>query len=75
MSLMGHGAKELESLIFRGIKAQLFGDTKVLASVSYLTTFGYLENNSLRILKSCGTILLTFKFSPKIFQNRLCRYL
>ena len=42
--------KELESIIFYGIKAQIYGDKKNVVSVSYITIFGFLAYNSLRIL-------------------------
>ena len=42
--------KELESIIFYGIKAKIYGDKKNVVSVSYITIFGFLVYNSLRIL-------------------------
>ena len=60
-----HG-KELESFIYCGIKYQIFGDKKDIVSVSYLTVFGFLEYNSLRILKSCGFVSLALKTSLNV---------
>lgn len=37
--------KEIESFIFWGAKAHIFGGEKVIVSVPYLTTFGYLPYN------------------------------
>ena len=66
MLFLKHG-KELESIIFLwhifcGIKAQIFGNKKNIVSVPYITVLGFLECNSLRILKSYVIILLTLKF-------------
>ena len=60
-----HG-KEPESFTFCGIKDQIFGDKKDIVSVSYLTVFGFLAYNSLRILKSYGIVSLTLKTSFNI---------
>ena len=60
MIFLKHG-KEPESFIFFGIKDQIFGDKKDVVSVPYLTAFGFLAYNSLRILKSYGIVLLTLK--------------
>ena len=70
-------AKRLEFLwhIFCGIKAQIFGDKKNIVSVPYITVFGFLAYNSLRILKSYGIISLTLKTSLSIAGDRPCRYL
>ena len=68
-----HG-KEPESFIFCGIKDQIFGDKKDV-SVPYLTVFGFLAYNSLRILKSYGIVWLTLKSSFNIAGDRQCRYL
>ena len=69
-----HG-KEPESFIFCGIKDQIFGDKKDIVSVPYLTVFGFLAYNSLRILKSYGIVSLTLKTSFNIAGDRPCRYL
>ena len=69
-----HG-KEPESYIFCGIKDQVFGDKKAIVYVTYLTVFGFLAYNSLRILKSYGTVSLTLKTSLNIAGDRSCRYL
>ena len=74
MLFLKHG-KELESFIFCGIKAQVFGDKKDVVSVLYLTVFGFLAYNLLRILKSCGIVSLTLKTSPNIVGDRPYRYL
>ena len=46
--------KKLESFVFCSTKAQIFRDKKDIASVPYLTLFGNLACNWLRILKSYG---------------------
>ena len=46
--------KELESVIFDGVKAQIYGDKKNVVSVFYITIFGFLAYNSLHLLKSYG---------------------
>ena len=69
-----HG-KGPESFIFCGIKHQIFGDKKDLVSLPYLTVFGFLAYNSLRILKSYGIVSLTLKTSLNIAGERPCRYL
>ena len=74
MFFLKHG-KEPESFIFCGIKDQIFGDKKDIVSVPYLTVFGFLAYNSLRILKSYGIVLLTLKTSFNIAGDRPCRYL
>ena len=66
--------KELESIIFYGIKAQIYGDKKNVVSVPYVTIFGFLAYNSLRI-KSYGIVSLTLKTSLSIAGDRPCRYL
>ena len=53
--------KEPESFIFCGTKDQIFGDKKDIVSVPYLTVFGFLAYNSLRILKSYDIVSLTLK--------------
>ena len=63
--------KELESFIFSGIKK----DKKDTVSVLYLTVFGLLVYNSLRILKSHGIASLTSKTSFNIVGDRSCSYL
>ena len=78
MPLLKHG-KELESIIFLwhkfcGIKAQIFKDKKNIVFVPYITVFGFLAYNSLRILKSYDIISLTLKTSPSITGGRPCRY-
>ena len=45
---------------------QIFGDKKDIVSVLYLTVFGFLAYNSLRILKSYGIVSLTLKTSFNI---------
>ena len=67
--------KEPGSFIFYGIKNQIFGDKKDVVSVPYLTVFGFLAYNSLRILKSYGIVSLTLKTSLNIAVDRPCRYL
>ena len=67
--------KELESIIFYGIKAQIYGDKKNVVSVPYITIFGFLAYNSLRILKSYGIVSLTLKTSLSIAGDSPCRYL
>ena len=52
-----------QSLIFCGIKDQIFGDKKDIVSVPCLTVFGFL---ALRILKSYGIVSLTLKTSFNI---------
>ena len=47
--------------MFYGIKAQIYGDKKNVASVPHITTFGFLAYNSLRILKLNGIVSLTLK--------------
>ena len=74
MFFLKHG-KEPESFIFCGIKDQIFGDKKDIVSVPYLTVFGFQAYNSLRILKSYGTVSLTLKTSLNIAGDRPCRYL
>ena len=79
MLFLKHG-KELECIIFLwhiicGIKAQIFGDKKNIVYVPYITTFGFLAYNSLRILISYGIISLTLKTSLSIDGDRPCRYL
>ena len=74
MFCLKHG-KESESFMFRGIKDQIFGDKKDIVSAPYLTVFGFLTYNSLRILESYGIVWLTLKTSLKIAGNRPCRYL
>ena len=69
-----HG-KKLESFIFCGIKAQIFGHKKDIVSVPYLTVFGFLACNSIRILKSHGIVSLTLETSSKFVGDRPCRYL
>ena len=67
-----HG-KEPEYFIFCGIKDQVFGDKIDIVSVPYLTVFGFLAYNSLRILKSNGIVSLTLKTSLNIAGDRPCR--
>ena len=50
---------EPESFIFCGVKDQILEDKKDIVSVPYLTVFGFLAYNSLRILKSYGIVSLT----------------
>ena len=69
-----HG-KELESFIFCGIKAQIFRDKKDIVSAPYLTLFGFLAYNSLRILKSHGIVFFTLKTSSNFIEGRQCMYL
>ena len=69
-----HG-KEPQSFTLCGIKDQIFGDKKDIVSVPYLTVFGFLLYNSLRILKSYGIVSLTLKTSFNIAGDRPCRYL
>ena len=64
-----HG-KELEYFIFCGIKCQIFGDKKDTVSVPYLTVFGILADNLLRI----DIFMLTLKTSSHIVGKRPCRY-
>ena len=59
MLFLKHG-EELESFIFCGIKAQMFGDKKDIVSVPHLTVLEFLAYNSLQILKSNGIVSLTF---------------
>ena len=61
--------------MFYGIKAQIYGDKKNVVSVPYITIFGFLAYNSLRILKSYGIVSLTLKTSLNIAVDRPCRYL
>ena len=68
-------SKEPESFIFCSIKDQIFEDKKDIVSVPYLTVFGFLAYNSLRILKSYGIVSLTLKTSFNIAGDRPCRYL
>ena len=67
-----HG-KEPEYFIFCGIIDQVFGDKIDIVSVPYLTVFGFLAYNSLRILKSNGIVSLTLKTSLNIAGDRPCR--
>ena len=67
-----HGKKP-ESFIFCGIKNQIFGDKKDIVSVPYLTVFGFLAYNSLRISNLYGIVLLTLKTSLVIAGDRSCR--
>ena len=60
--------------MFYGIKAQIYGDKKNVVSVPYVTIFGFLAYNSLRI-KSYGIVSLTLKTSLSIAGDRPCRYL
>ena len=69
-----HG-KKLESFIYCGIKDQIFGDKKDIVFVSYLTFFGILAYNSLRILKSYGIVSLALKTSLNIAGDMPWRYL
>ena len=55
--------------MFYGIKAQIYGDKKNVVSVPYITIFGFLAYNSLRILKSYGIVSLTLKTSLSIAGN------
>ena len=64
-----HG-KELEYFIFCGIKCQIFEDKNYTVSVPYLTVFGFLADNSLRI----DIFMLTLKTSSHIVGKRPCRY-
>ena len=63
MLFLRHG-KELESFIFFGTKAQIFGDKKDIVSVPYIIVFGFLTDNSLSILKSDGIVSLILKTLP-----------
>ena len=56
--------------MFYGIKAQIYGDKKNVVSVPYITIFGFLAYNSLRILKSYGIVSLTLKTSLSIAGDR-----
>ena len=72
--ILKHG-KELESVIFLehifcGIKAQILGYKKNTVSVPYITAFGFLAYNSLRILKLYRIISLTLKTSLSIAGDR-----
>ena len=60
--------------MFYGIKAQIYGDKKNVVSVPYVTIFGFLAYNSLRI-KSYGIVSLTLRTSLSIAGDRPCRYL
>ena len=60
--------------MFYGIKAQIYGDKKNVVSVPYVTIFGFLAYNPLRI-KSYGIVSLTLKTSLSIAGDRPCRYL
>ena len=73
MPFSKHG-KELESFLFFGIKAQFFGDKGDIVSVPYLTVFGFLSYNSLRILQSYGIVSLTLKTLPNIIEDEPRRY-
>ena len=78
MLFLKHG-KELESIIFLwhifcGIKAQIFGDKKNIVSVPYITVFGFLTYNSLRILKSNGIISLNLKTSLSIARDSVLNF-
>ena len=64
-----------QSLLYFVIKEQIFGDKKDVVSVPYLTIFGFLVYNSLRILKSYGIVSLTLKTSLNTAGDRPCRYL
>ena len=66
-----HG-KEPESFIFCGIKSKIFGDKKDIVSAPYLTVFGFLAYDSLRILKSYGIVYLTLKTSLNIAGEKPC---
>ena len=68
-------SEELESILFYGIKAQIYGDKKNVVSVSYITIFRFLAYNSFHILKSYGIVSLTLKTSFSIAGDRPCRYL
>ena len=57
------------------MKDQIFGDEKDIVSVPYLTVFGFLAHNSLRILKSYDIVSLTLKTSFNTAEDRPCRYL
>ena len=72
MFFLKHG-KEPESFIF--LLRQIFGDKKDMVSVPYLTVFGFLAYNSLRILKSSDIVSVTLKTSFNIAGDRPCRYL
>ena len=72
--LIKHG-KEPESFMFCDIKDQIFADKRDIVSVPYLTVFGFLTYNSLRILKSFDIVSLTLKASFNIAGDRPCRYL
>ena len=61
--------------MFYGIKAQIYGDKKNVASVPHITIFGFRTYNSLRILKSYGIVSLTLETSLRIAGDRPCRYL
>ena len=61
--------------MFYGIKAQIYGDKKNVVSVPYITIFGFLAYNSLRILKSYGIVSLTLETSLSIAGDRPYRYL
>ena len=63
-----HG-KELEYFIFCGIKCQIFEDKNYAVSVPYLSVFGFLADNLLRI-----DISITLKTSSHIVGKRSCRY-
>ena len=57
------------------MKAQISGDKKNVVSVPYISIFGFLTYNSLRILKSYGIVLLTIKTSLSIAGDSPYRYL
>ena len=61
--------------MFYGIKAQIYGDKKNVASIPHITIFEFRTYNSLRILKSYGTVLLTLETPPSINGDRPCSYL
>ena len=52
--------------MFYGIKAQIYGDKKNVASVPHITIFVFRTYNSLRILKSHGIVSLTLETSLRI---------
>ena len=56
-------------------KTQIFWDKENIVSVSYITFFGYLVCNSLRILKPYDIVSLTLKTSTNTAGVRSLMYL
>lgn len=68
-------AKELQSFVSGGTKAQFFGDKKNIVSAPHLTAFRFFARNLSHILKLYGIVLPALETSSNIIGDRPLMYL